>query len=275
MPKRAWSSRRSFRICAWMVTSSAVVGSSAIRRSGSLASAIAIITRWRWPPESWWGYASRRRSASGSPTRCRSSTVRVRAARRPSPLWTKSTSLTCFSIVWSGLSDVIGSWKIMAIRLPRTRRSVASSAPRSSWPWNTMLPAGMPGRRVRQELEDRQRGHGLAGAALAHEPDGLPPRDVEGDAADRPHLAAGRVERHRQVADPERGAPPPSRGLPRVERVAHRLADEDEEAQHHGQDDEAGDAEPRRLEVRLALGQDLAERRRARAAGRSRGSRAR
>ena len=55
MPKRAWRSRRSFRICASMVTSSAVVGSSAIRRSGSLASAMAIITRWRWPPESWCG----------------------------------------------------------------------------------------------------------------------------------------------------------------------------------------------------------------------------
>jgi hypothetical protein len=47
--------RSSFRICACTVTSSAVVGSSAISRSGSLASAIAIITRWRWPPESWCG----------------------------------------------------------------------------------------------------------------------------------------------------------------------------------------------------------------------------
>ena len=55
MPKRACRSFRSFRICAWMVTSSAVVGSSAMRMSGSLASAIAIITRWRWPPESWCG----------------------------------------------------------------------------------------------------------------------------------------------------------------------------------------------------------------------------
>ena len=37
------------------VTSSAVVGSSAISRSGWQASAIAIITRWRMPPESWCG----------------------------------------------------------------------------------------------------------------------------------------------------------------------------------------------------------------------------
>ena len=52
MPNFACSSPSSVRIWAWMVTSSAVVGSSAMSRSGSLASAIAIITRWRWPPES-------------------------------------------------------------------------------------------------------------------------------------------------------------------------------------------------------------------------------
>ncbi len=38
-------------ICAWIVTSSAVVGSSAIRMRGSQASAIAIIARWRMPPD--------------------------------------------------------------------------------------------------------------------------------------------------------------------------------------------------------------------------------
>ncbi len=39
------------RIWAWIVTSSAVVGSSAIRSFGRQASAMAIITRWRMPPE--------------------------------------------------------------------------------------------------------------------------------------------------------------------------------------------------------------------------------
>ena len=43
------------RIWAWIVTSRAVVGSSAMSRSGSQASAIAIITRWAMPPESSWG----------------------------------------------------------------------------------------------------------------------------------------------------------------------------------------------------------------------------
>ncbi len=42
-------------ICAWMVTSSAVVASSAISRRGLHDSAMAIMTRWRMPPENWWG----------------------------------------------------------------------------------------------------------------------------------------------------------------------------------------------------------------------------
>ena len=40
-----------------MVTSSAVVGSSAISSFGLQASAIAIITRCRMPPDSWCGYS--------------------------------------------------------------------------------------------------------------------------------------------------------------------------------------------------------------------------
>ncbi len=42
-------------ICACTVTSSAVVGSSAMSRAGPLMSAMAIITRWRMPPDSWCG----------------------------------------------------------------------------------------------------------------------------------------------------------------------------------------------------------------------------
>ena len=48
-----WSSTP--RIWAWIVTSSAVVGSSAISSFGLQASAMAIITRWRRPPDSWCG----------------------------------------------------------------------------------------------------------------------------------------------------------------------------------------------------------------------------
>ena len=43
------------RICAWIVTSSAVVGSSATISSGRCSSAMAMATRWRMPPENWCG----------------------------------------------------------------------------------------------------------------------------------------------------------------------------------------------------------------------------
>jgi hypothetical protein len=55
VPISSCSLRITLSTCAWTVTSSAVVGSSAISRSGSRAIAIAIITRWRMPPENWCG----------------------------------------------------------------------------------------------------------------------------------------------------------------------------------------------------------------------------
>ena len=47
----SWTFSRVSRIWAWMVTSSAVVGSSAMITSGSLAMAMAMTARWRIPPE--------------------------------------------------------------------------------------------------------------------------------------------------------------------------------------------------------------------------------
>ena len=68
MPSSRCRSASSRRICAWMVTSSAVVGSSAISSSGSHISAMAIITRWRSPPESWCGYWPSRSPGAVMPT---------------------------------------------------------------------------------------------------------------------------------------------------------------------------------------------------------------
>ena len=78
--------RSSSRICAWVVTSSAVVGSSAISRLGLQASAMAITARWRMPPENWCGYSSTRCSGLAMPTDASSSIVRSRAS--------------CFVIFW-------------------------------------------------------------------------------------------------------------------------------------------------------------------------------
>ena len=59
-----------------MVTSSAVVGSSAISSRGLQAIAMAIITRWLMPPDSWCGKACSRVSGAGMPTSASSSTAR-------------------------------------------------------------------------------------------------------------------------------------------------------------------------------------------------------
>ena len=56
IPSLSFNSIISSKICAWMVTSKAVVGSSAIKSFGSQARAVAIITLCRIPPESSWGY---------------------------------------------------------------------------------------------------------------------------------------------------------------------------------------------------------------------------
>ena len=50
-PVSLWATFRMSRIWAWIVTSSAVVGSSAMMMSGLFAMAMAMTTRWRMPPE--------------------------------------------------------------------------------------------------------------------------------------------------------------------------------------------------------------------------------
>src|SRR5258706_10484097 len=84
-PARGLQLAHQSRICACKVTSSAVVGSSAINSMGSQANAIAIMTRWRIPPESLCGYSSMRRSGEGIWTRRNRSIARSRAVRRDPP----------------------------------------------------------------------------------------------------------------------------------------------------------------------------------------------
>jgi hypothetical protein len=99
---------------------------------GLQASAIAIITRWRMPPESWWGYCAARRSGSGICTRRSISIARASAAARVRPWCSTRVSRICRPIVSTGLSDVIGSWKIIEISLPRIVRISASESDRRS-----------------------------------------------------------------------------------------------------------------------------------------------
>ena len=54
--------------------------------------------------------------------------MRVRAGAPVRPWWRARLSASCFSMVWSGFSEVIGSWKMKLMSLPRVRRRVRSSA---------------------------------------------------------------------------------------------------------------------------------------------------
>ncbi len=68
--------------------------------------------------------------------------MRLRAAPFDMPRWIFKTSLTCVSTVCSGLSEVIGSWKMMEMRLPRTCRISGSGAWSKSLPSRKISPVG-------------------------------------------------------------------------------------------------------------------------------------
>ena len=101
------------------MTSRAVVGSSANSSLGPHASAIAITTRWRMPPDSSCGYWRSRRSGSGMCTDRSSASAVSRAWVRSRSVWTSSDSVICLPMRMTGLSEVIGSWKTIDICVPQ------------------------------------------------------------------------------------------------------------------------------------------------------------
>ncbi len=133
----------SSRICAWMVQSRAVVGSSAIRILGSHDIAIAIITRWRMPPDSSCGNCFMRRRASGMRTESSTAMARFSASASPRPLCRRSPSTICVPMLSTGLRLVIGSWKIMAMSSPRMSCISGSDSLNRSRPWKIAVPAVM------------------------------------------------------------------------------------------------------------------------------------
>ena len=113
-----FSSRIRSKIWAWMVTSRAVVGSSANNSSGSAMRAMAMTMRCFMPPENWWGKSSFREG--GMPTIFRiSSTFSPFSALDSSGKWRSRTSRICCPTVMVGFRLVMGSWKIMEMRFPR------------------------------------------------------------------------------------------------------------------------------------------------------------
>ncbi len=137
-PRRSFRSSSRLRICARTETSRALVGSSATTRAGSRASARAMATRCRCPPESCPGRASA--SAGGRPTRAINSRTRSSRSARVPRRWTSSGSRRARRTVSRRFSAVDGSWKIMPVPAPTVvLRSAAGIAHRSR-PRNATVP---------------------------------------------------------------------------------------------------------------------------------------
>ena len=181
--------------------------------------------------------------------------MRARAAACDSVWCARSCSAICQPTVYTGVSAVIGSWKIIAISLPRTSRisrcgSCIRSRPRSSTsPVDDRV-------RVADQPHHGHHRDGLAGARLADDPDDVVDVDVQREAVDGVYDAALGAERDVQVADLEQTASGTTH--PRVEEsvdeVDDRVRDDDEE---RGVDD--GRQDHRQVEVLQRVEGQLAD----------------
>ena len=191
-------------ICAWMVTSSAVVGSSAMRMSGLQLIAMAIMARWRMPPENSNGYWLTRLSASGMPTRASSSAAICHASPLPLSWCSMIASAICLPTLMTGLRLVMGSWKIIAMSLPRTcaHLVVADGAQVAVAEHERALDD--LARRVGDEPHERERRDRLARAGLADDAQRLLAVEREADAVDGLDHAGVGEEVGREVLDREK-----------------------------------------------------------------------
>ena len=174
------------RIWAWIVTSSAVVGSSAITMSGLQERASAIMTRWRMPPDSSCGYVSIRSVAFGMPT-CFSRSI----ARR----------LACFFEIDFVRDDRLDDLDADPVHGIERRHRVLEDH-------RDLVPADIAQARLRHgqqvlplvddlalerrvlaagQPEERHSRHALPRAGLADDPEHLAALELEVDAVDRSH----------------------------------------------------------------------------------------
>ncbi len=193
MPCSCCRRRSSSRICACTVTSSAVVGSSAIstlrlagdrhRDHDALPHAARQLMRVLVEALRWRGNADLLEQLDRAPIE------RLRSARGS---YSRSDSRSCRPMVCTGFSAVIGSWKIIADALAahlahllwRELREVVAGEQDAA----ALDDAGGAG----QEAHDGQRRHGLAAARFADEPERLAGRDGEAHAVDDALVAAFR-----------------------------------------------------------------------------------
>jgi hypothetical protein len=111
-----------------------------------------------------------------------------------------SGSVICNPMVRSGLSEVIGSWKIIDMSRPRISRIASSSRSSSALPSKVTRPAGAAGQ-PRQQPHDRERRDRFSRARLADDGDHLAGLDMETQPLDRADGPARGLELDMQILD--------------------------------------------------------------------------
>ena len=183
---------RSARICACTVTSSAVVGSSAITSAGRPRSPSRSSPAGAARPRARAGSSFMRRAGSGMPTDVEERERRVRRARRFDRPGDRSASSG------SATSSDPGTPRRVRRDGPPAPRFASASV--MSTPCTTALPVDRRRGRGRQQAEQRQTEHALARARLPDEPEDLAARERQVDTAHRVHVRVSSPERHVQVA---------------------------------------------------------------------------
>ena len=194
-------------------------------------------------------------------------------------------------MVSTGLSDVIGSWKIIEMSLPRSARISASGSVEQIPPLEADCAADDAAGRRLDQPQDRQRGDALAAAGFADDAQRLAGAQRKRDAVDRAHDAVAGEEIGLQIVDLENRVRRPrlprrvrtcalsssrrsqAARQPRIERVAQPVADEIDR-QHRDREEEARNENDvgGNQKQRAALGDDVAPARRSSAACRRRES---
>ena len=180
-PKSRFSASTSWRISRWTTTSSAVVGSSRMMSSGLSASAIAMMTRWRMPPDSSCGYARTRRLSM--PTSSSSSPARTMRAVLRDPLVRLHHVDELVADAHDGIQRVH-----RALEDHRDVPPAIAAQLFAALQDEVLVPeqdaAADDVRRRAQDLHDRVRDGALPATRLAGEPEDLPRADLEIDAVD-------------------------------------------------------------------------------------------
>ncbi len=203
-----WRSRsNSSMICAWVVTSRAVVGSSAISSLGSADQRGGDDHALAHPARQLVREAVQLLARAGQPDQVEH-LGRGGAGRRPGsrPAAARSVSPTCAPMRRVGLSDVIGSWKTMPTSAPAHPAQVPLG---EAGQLAVTEPDAAPHLGVGgQQPGQGQAQGGLAAAGLADDADGLALGHLEAHAPHRVHHRAAQPDVDVQVGDLEHRCPP-------------------------------------------------------------------